>query len=205
MQEYISKQQQVLRPAAQIYAVISRFDNLTPALADKVEEWQATEDSCSFKAKGFTVKLRMEEREPGKYVKVVGDDGGVPMDFAFWIQLQEVSAADTRLRLVLRIDLNMMMKMMIGNKLQGALDQIAEGRSERTANKVRHSPCKSGTAPQTRCPGAMIPGGGGMFAAQAWEHAAKGGMTPYRRLRQGSRKHSSARRAHEKPNKRTRL
>ena len=120
MQEYISKQQQVLRPAEQIYAVISRFDNLTPALADKVEEWQATEDSCSFKAKGFTVKLRMEEREPGKY-------GGVPMDFAFWIQLQEVSAADTRLRLVLRIDLNMMMKMMIGNKLQGALDQIAEG------------------------------------------------------------------------------
>ena len=118
MQEYISKQQQVLRPAEQIYAVISRFDNLTPAL---------TEDSCSFKAKGFTVKLRMEEREPGKYVKVVGDDGGVPMDFAFWIQLQEVSAADTRLRLVLRIDLNMMMKMMIGNKLQGALDQIAEG------------------------------------------------------------------------------
>ena len=127
MQEYISKQQQVLRPAEQIYAVISRFDNLTPALADKVEEWQATEDRCSFKAKGFTVKLRMEEREPGKYVKVVGDDGGVPMDFAFWIQLQEVSAADTRLRLVLRIDLNMMMKMMIGNKLQGALDQIAEG------------------------------------------------------------------------------
>lgn len=127
MQEYISKQQQVLRPAEQIYAVISRFDNLTPALADKVEEWQATEDSCSFKAKGFTVKLRMEEREPGKYVKVVGDDGGVPMDFAFWIQLQEVSAADTACGWCCAIDLNMMMKMMIGNKLQGALDQIAEG------------------------------------------------------------------------------
>ena len=127
MEKYESKHQQILRSAEQIYTVISRFDNLTPALADKVEEWQATEDSCSFKAKGFTVKLRMEEREPGKYVKVVGDDGGVPMDFAFWIQLQEVSAADTRLRLVLRIDLNMMMKMMIGNKLQGALDQIAEG------------------------------------------------------------------------------
>ena len=35
MQEYISKQQQILRPAEQIYAVISRFDNLTPAVADK--------------------------------------------------------------------------------------------------------------------------------------------------------------------------
>ena len=127
MQEYISKQHRILRPAEQIYAVISRFDNLKLTVADRVEEWQATEETCSFKAKGFTVRLRMEEREPGKYVKVVGDDGGVPMDFAFWIQLQEVSAADTRLRLVLRIELNMMMKMMIGNKLQGALDQIAEG------------------------------------------------------------------------------
>ena len=127
MQEYISKQQQILRPAEQIYTVISRFDNLTPALADKVEEWQATEDTCSFKAKGFTVKLRMEEREEPKSLKIVGDDGGVPMDFAFWIQLHKVSDTDTRLRLVLHIDLNMMMKMMIGNKLQGALDQIAEG------------------------------------------------------------------------------
>ena len=127
MQEYISKQQQILRPAAQIYAAISRFDNLTPALADKVEEWQATEDRCSFKAKGFLVKLRMEERIAGKQVKIVGDEGGVPIDFTFWIQLQSVSEADTRIRLVLHVELNMMMKMMIGGKLQEAIDKIAEG------------------------------------------------------------------------------
>ncbi|WP_288893507.1 SRPBCC domain-containing protein [uncultured Alistipes sp.] len=127
MQEYISKQQQILRPAEQIYAAISRFDNLTPALADRVEEWQADEERCSFKAKGFTVKLRMEERVEAKHVKIVGDEGGVPVDFAFWIQLHEVSATDTRLRIVLHAELNMMMKMMIGSKLQGAVDQIAEG------------------------------------------------------------------------------
>ena len=127
MQEYISKQHQILRPAEQIYAVISRFDNLTPALADRVEEWQATEERCSFKAKGFTVKLRMEERIAPKHVKTVGDEGGAPMDCAFWIQLHKVSDTDTRLRVVLHIELNMMMRMMIGSKLQGAVDQIAEG------------------------------------------------------------------------------
>lgn len=126
MQEYISKQHQILRPAEQIYTVISRFDNLTPAVADKVEEWQATEETCSFKAKGFTVKLRMTEREAPKYIKIQGDDGGIPMDFAFWIQLQKISDNDTRMRLVLHIELNMMMKMMIGGKLQDALDRIAE-------------------------------------------------------------------------------
>lgn len=127
MQEYTSKQQRILRPAEQIYTLVSRFDNLTPALADKVEEWEATEDRCSFKAKGFTVRLRMEERVAPKHVKITGDDGGVPVDFAFWIQLHKVSDADTRLRLVLHIELNMMMKMMIGGKLQDALDRIAEG------------------------------------------------------------------------------
>lgn len=127
MQEYISKQHRILRPAEQIYAAVSRFDNLTPALADKVEEWQATEDRCSFKAKGFTVKLRMEERVASKHVKIVGDEGGVPMDFAFWIQLHKVEENDTRIRLVLHIELNMMMRMMIGGKLQEAVDRIAEG------------------------------------------------------------------------------
>ena len=127
MQEYISKQHRILRPAEQIYAVISRFDNLTPAVADRVEEWQATEETCSFKAKGFTVRLRMEERIEPRHVKIVGDDGGIPMDFAFWIQLHKVSDTDTRMRLVLHIELNMMMKMMIGGELHGAIDQIAEG------------------------------------------------------------------------------
>ncbi len=125
MQEYISKQVQLLRPANVIYEAISRFDRLTPAVADRVEEWQATEESCSFKVKGFTVRLRMAERVEPKHVKITG--AGVPMDFAFWVQLHPVSECDTRLRLVLHAELNMMMRMMIGSKLQQALDQIADG------------------------------------------------------------------------------
>ncbi|MBQ8581799.1 MAG: polyketide cyclase [Alistipes sp.] len=125
MQEYISKQVQILRPAEQIYQVISRFDNLTPALQGRVDDWEATELTCSFKAKGFTIRLLMDERVEPKHVKIIGD--GVPMDFAFWIQLHKVATNDTRLRLVLHAELNMMMKMMIGSKLQQALDQIADG------------------------------------------------------------------------------
>lgn len=125
MQEYISKQVQILRPAERIYEVIHRFDRLTPVVADRVEEWQATEETCSFKVKGFTVRLRMAERVAPKHVKITGD--GVPMDFAFWVQLHAVSECDTRLRLVLHAELNMMMRMMIGSKLQQALDRIADG------------------------------------------------------------------------------
>ena len=48
MEKYESKQQQILLPAEVVFAMISRFDNMTPALADKVEEWQADENHCSF-------------------------------------------------------------------------------------------------------------------------------------------------------------
>ena len=127
MQEYISKQQQIFRPASQIFPLISNLSLLTPAVADKVEEWQADEDRCSFKFKGFTVALRIEERVENKHVKVVGDGGTVPMDFAFWIQLHQVSENDTRIRLVLHAELNMMMRMMIDSKIQSGLDQAVEG------------------------------------------------------------------------------
>ena len=112
MEKYESKHQQILRSAEQIYTVISRFDNLTPAVQDKVEEWRADENSCSFKVKGFTVNLQIVAKEAPKYVKIQSGEGGVPIDFTFWIQLQPA--------------LNMMMRMMIGGKLQKALDQIAE-------------------------------------------------------------------------------
>ncbi len=129
LEKYQSKQQQVLKNVNRIYPFITRFDMLTPALQDKVEEWQATEDTCSFKVKGFTVALRIVERVENKHIRITADEekGGVPIDFSFWIQLHEVSESDTRMRLVLHADLNMMMRMMIGGKLQEGLDKAVEG------------------------------------------------------------------------------
>ena len=128
LEKYESKQQQILKPASRIYPFISRLDMLTPALQDKGEEWQAAEDSSAFKVQGFTVRLRIVERVENKHIKITSDDaaGGVPIDFSFWIQLHEVSDTDTRIRLVLHAELNMMMRMMIGGKIQGGLDKAVE-------------------------------------------------------------------------------
>ena len=127
MEKYESKQQQIHHPASLIYPIISRLDLLSPAMQDKVEEWQATEDSCSLKVKGMKVGLRIAERVENKHVKIVADEGGIPIDFTFWIQLKEVAERDTRVRMVLHAELNMMMRMMIGGKIQSGLDQAVEG------------------------------------------------------------------------------
>ena len=127
MEKYESKQQQINHPASLIFPIISRMDFLTPAMQDKVEEWQATPDTCSFKVKGFKVSLRIADKVENKHVKIVADEGGLPIDFTFWIQLHEVSSIDTRVRMVLHAELNMMMKMMVGSKLQEGLDKAVEG------------------------------------------------------------------------------
>lgn len=125
MQEYESKQQQIHRPASQVYTALSDFNNFTPIMQSQVEGWSATEDSCSFKVKGMTMELHIVEKTPYTMIKLGGGDKA-PVEFNLWIQFKEVAPADTRMRLVLHTKLNMMMKMMIGSKIQGGIDQMAE-------------------------------------------------------------------------------
>lgn len=127
--EYTSKQHTAYAPAELVFERLSNFENLTPIVGEKVENWVATADTCSFKVQGFTLMLRMERIEPsvedGSFViKVVGEDS--PLPFAFFLQLKAVAASETRLRVVADVELNMMFKMMIGSKLQDAVDKLAE-------------------------------------------------------------------------------
>lgn len=129
MEKYESHQRQILRPAETVYRLVSDFTMLTPAIADKVEEWQATPDECSFKAKGFRVGLRIIEREQNRTVKIGGGEG-VPVNFTFWIQLKEVAPEDTRIRLVLHADIPFAVKMMIGSKIQPVIDRMVDSVAE---------------------------------------------------------------------------
>lgn len=124
MNKYESRQVQINKPDFVIFQSLSNFSNFTPMLADKVDEWQATEDCCSFKVKGFTLKLVMINKEENKLIKVTGDK--MPFEFFFWIQLHRVDDFDTRMKLTIHAKLNMMMKMMLGKKLEKGIDEVAE-------------------------------------------------------------------------------
>lgn len=124
MTEYVSKQVAINKPDTLIYQALSSFDNFTPILKDKVDGWQATADTCSFSMKGLTLKLKMMDKEPSKVIKITGDN--MPFEFYFWIQLHQVSEVDTRMRLTIHAKLNAMLKMMVGKKLQTAVNDMAE-------------------------------------------------------------------------------
>lgn len=129
MQEYTSKTVRIQRDPSQIFASLADMSLFAKAIpADQVKEIkdiQATPDTCLFKVKGVEVGIQIINREPYKTIKYTGY-GATPFEFLLWIQLKEVAAYDTRMRIVLHVNLNMMMKMMLKGKIQKGLDNIAE-------------------------------------------------------------------------------
>lgn len=125
MEKFESKQHQIRRSAAEVWAVLSDFNNFTPLVADKVEDWRVEGDECFFRVKGISVGLRMVEKVPAELIKLEAADVS-PVGFTFWVQLREVEPYDTRMRLVLHAELNMMLKMMLSSKLESGIDTLAE-------------------------------------------------------------------------------
>lgn len=92
----------------------------------QIEHFEANTDSCAFTVKGYDAGLRIIERESNKTIKIIGE-GKLPVDFVLWIQLINKGPYDTRIRLTLHADMNMMMKMMLKKKIEKGIDQFAEG------------------------------------------------------------------------------
>jgi carbon monoxide dehydrogenase subunit G len=69
--------------------------------------------------------LRIIDKEPNKTIKITGNDK-IPFEFHIWIQLKMVAPYDTRMKITLKANLNMMLKMMVGKKLQSGMDTLAD-------------------------------------------------------------------------------
>ncbi|MCL3781714.1 hypothetical protein EMN47_15115 [Prolixibacteraceae bacterium JC049] len=124
-----------------IYNFLSNFENLAKFFNEeamekiaeqapkkfKLKDFKADQDTCTFVVEGFgETGLRIIEREEPKSIKITGN-GTVPFEFYFWVQLLPVDTYQTKLRLTLHAELNMMMKMMLGKKLEEGINQVAEG------------------------------------------------------------------------------
>ena len=141
----ISDIQKIDSPIADVYSFLSDFSKIgrlietarqmgagqqMSEISDKIENVVTTEDTCTFLVKGLgEMGVRIVEREEPKLIKVEGD-GSVPFNFEVWIQLLDNGPYDTRLRITVEADLNMMMKMLLKGKLEKGINQLAEGLSK---------------------------------------------------------------------------
>ena len=126
MTTYESKIVSIRKRAEDVFRGLSDFRNFTPMVEGKLDEWQADKDTCSFKYKGMgPLGINITEREEFKTIKLTGDEK-TPMQFFIWIQLKEVAPYDTRMKITIKVKLNTMLRMVVGNKIKDAIDSLAE-------------------------------------------------------------------------------
>jgi hypothetical protein len=141
-EKYVSEIKQINFPVYKVYGRLSdlrSFEKLLnpekisevkdkiPGAPDiKIENFQATENECSFDIKSFgNVGLIIVEKEPDKTVKLTGSKS-VPFDFYCWLQFLPAGDESCKVRITLHAELNPMIKMMVTQPLQEGVNLIAD-------------------------------------------------------------------------------
>ena len=92
----------------------------------KIEDFRSDTDSCAFTISSVgEAGLRIIDREPAKIIKITGE-GKIPFEVYLWIQLLPAGPYQCKIRLTLHAHLNMMLKMVLNNKLKEGINTIAE-------------------------------------------------------------------------------
>jgi carbon monoxide dehydrogenase subunit G len=137
--KYVSDVKIVRNNQEIIYNYLSNFENLSKYINEgllekmteqipqiKISNFESDVDSCRFQISGLGLaEIRIIDREPFKTIKVTSS-GSLPVSITFWIQLLPVDAYETKLRLVLDADMNMMIKMMVNKKLEEVINKMAD-------------------------------------------------------------------------------
>ena len=147
MAKYEGSVKQVNAPVERVYSVISDLERLRPVIEmaqnnemikeklreagqdpaqlEKLKDMNLTSDRVSFPAPMVgEVAVAIIEREENKCVKFETEKS--PIDANLWIQVLPVTDTTSKMRVTLKADLNPMMKMILGSKLEKGIDQFAD-------------------------------------------------------------------------------
>ena len=147
MAKYESSVKQVNAPVERVYAILSDMERLRPmielaqnnemlkeklreagqdpAQLEKLKDMNLTSDRISFPAPMVgEIALAIVEREQDRCVKFQTEKS--PIEANLWIQVLPVTSTTSKMRVTIKADLNPMIKMMVGSKLEKGIDQFAD-------------------------------------------------------------------------------
>lgn len=135
---YVSDVKVIQQNVEVVFNYLSNFENLSRYLTDdllagitekvpqiKVRNFTSDRDACRFEVGGMgAAEIRIVERKPFTTIKIE-NSGGLPVELKCWIQLLPLDAYQSKMRLTVDAEMSMMIKMMVGNKLEKGVEQLA--------------------------------------------------------------------------------
>lgn len=101
----------------------AKFDEVSKGKVT-VSDLAFTTDTASCTLQGMPVCIKIIEREPMKTIKFAAENS--PVAATLWIQLIGTGPYETKTKVTLDVDIPFFLKPMVGSKLDGVADQIAE-------------------------------------------------------------------------------
>ena len=136
MVSYSSKRAVVSKAPYELYMAFVDMRNFMQLLPeDKKEGVTADYDSIQATVQGFTIGVKVAERVP--YSRIEFADDGAPFQFKLTMHFDAASDPyKTDFQIKLDADLNLMMKMLVGSKIQGALDKVVDSLVDLSEGRV---------------------------------------------------------------------
>jgi len=124
------------RPSYEIYNAFSDMRNLTARLPEQYRDKVTAEsDTITVTVQGFNLGVKVNDRVPFSRIDFA-QYGNAPFPFLFSMFMEPKDDTTTFFHIELRCELNMMMKMMLGKKLQEMVDKITDGVAQAASGKM---------------------------------------------------------------------
>jgi hypothetical protein len=139
MSKYVSDVKTINNNNEVVYNFLSDFNNLSVFFNEftlaqisqqipkaNIEDFESDTESCRFTISSVgEAGLRIIDREFPKTIKITGE-GKIPFELFFWIQILPVTPYQSKIRLTLHANMNMMMKMVAGKKMKEGINKLAD-------------------------------------------------------------------------------
>lgn len=125
--EIIGKKVLVNHPSESVYDALSDLSKLINRLpAEHRDKVRGDCDTLVMQAQGMELGIRVAERRPYSCIRFESFGANQMLPFTVWMHIGSLEAGTSSLHIELHAELNMMMKMMIGSKLQEGVDTITD-------------------------------------------------------------------------------
>lgn len=130
-----SKKTEIGRNVEFVFDYISNFSNFSLMANDKIENFKATEDKCSFTIKGMgNFGLKIIGRLPYERISIASDpdiQSSIPLHFILNLNFEKTEAYKCNITAVLELDAPQIMAMMIKKQLEKAANTLVETLKQR--------------------------------------------------------------------------
>ncbi len=126
-----SKKVEIKRNVEFVYEYLADFTHFSMVANDKIENFKATQDRCSFTIKGMTdMGLKIISRLPNESITISNDTdvpSSMPLNFLIIFEFERVEPYVTKVIVKMELDANPMIAMMVKKPLEKFVNSLVDG------------------------------------------------------------------------------